>query len=98
MARKFKGFLPRNTQVNRDWFGLGTIKTVTLCFDDYHYQISREPYGAIAAKVIKIIRGVKIKTTEIPMTEWNLQLAQTLANIAARDAQVNQALHQFILG
>ncbi len=98
LARKFKRFLPRNTQVQRNWFGFGAIKTVTLCFDDYHYQISRERYGAIAAKTIKVIRGVSIKTTEISTAEWSQQVAQALAKIAARDAEVRNALSQFILG
>ena len=98
LVKKLKRFFPHNTQVRRNWFGFGAIKTVTLCFDDYHYQISRERYGSIAARMIKVIRGVGIKTTEITLDEWSQQVAKALAEIAARDAQVRNALSQFILG
>jgi hypothetical protein len=98
LARKFQGSLPQNTKVERKLLGLGAIASVTLCFDDYHYQISRERYGAIAAKTIKIIRGVKIKTTEIPTTEWSLAVAQALARMAANNAQFKDSLSKFILG
>ena len=98
LVRKLKRFLPRNTQVQRSWFGLGAIKTVTLCFDDYHYQISRERYGSIAARMIKVIRGVSIKSTEISLEEWSQKVAEALAETAARDAKVRDALSQFIIG
>lgn len=98
LVRKLKRFLPRNTQVQRSFFGFGAIKTVTLCFDDYHYQISRERYGSIAARMIKVIRGVSIKSTEISLEEWSQKVAEALAQTAARDAKVRDALSQFILG
>jgi hypothetical protein len=98
LARKLKLFLPRNTEVQRTWFGFGAIKIITLCFDDYHYQISRERYGSLAARMITVIRGVSIKTTEITTAEWSQQVAKALAEIAARDAEVRNALSQFILG
>lgn len=98
LVRKLKRFLPGNTQVQRSWFGFGAIKTVTLCFDDYHYQISRERYGSIAARMNKVIRGVSIKSTEISLEEWSQKVAEALAETAARDAKVRDALSQFILG
>jgi hypothetical protein len=98
LSRKLKLSLPQNIQVQRQWFGLGAIKTVTLCFDDFHYQISREPYGSITARVITVIRGVKIKTTEISTAEWSQAVAQALTQIANRNAQVRDALTKFVLG
>lgn len=98
LARKLQGSLPQNTQVKRNLLGLGAIQSITLCFDDYHYQISRERYGSIVARTIKLIRGVSIKTTEISTQEWSQQVAQALAQKAANNTQFNQALNKFILG
>lgn len=61
LAQKFERGLPRNTQVQRHWFGLGAVYIVTLCFDDYHYQVSRERYGGLSAKVIQVVRESKLK-------------------------------------
>ncbi|MEE3716010.1 hypothetical protein V2H45_04525 [Tumidithrix elongata RA019] len=98
LAQKLKGALPRNTQVQRSWFGLGSIQTVTLCFDDYHYQVSREPYGALSNRAIKVVRGVKIKTTELTSADWNRQVAEALARLAAQSTEVRDGLNQFIGG
>jgi hypothetical protein len=98
LARKLQLSLPKNTQIQRQWFGLGTIKTITLCFDDYHYEISRQRYGEITAKVIKIVGGIKIKTTEITTTAWSQAVAQTLAQKANNNTQMRDALSKFILG
>jgi len=97
LVQKLKPILPRNTQVKRALLGLGEVTSVTLCFEDYHYQISRERYGAIATKVLKIVGGVSIKTTTIPTSEWSQAVAQALSKMAAQDAQVRHALNQLIL-
>lgn len=98
LARKFQVFLPQNIEVKRKFLGLGAIETITLRFDDYHYQISRERYGSIIARSIKVIRGVSIKTTEISTDQWSQELAQALTRMAANNAQFKDALHKFILG
>jgi hypothetical protein len=71
---------------------------VTLCFDDYHYQVSRERYSGLSAKAIKVVRGVKIKTTELPTTEWSRQVAEALAGMAVQNAEVRDALTRFVVG
>ncbi len=98
LAQKFEKGLPRNTQVERRLFGLGAVYTVTLCFDDYHYQVSREQYGDLSAKVIKVVRGIKIKTTELPTAEWSQQVAEALARMAVQNAEVREALTRFVVG
>lgn len=98
LALKLKGGLPHNTQVEKGWMGMGAVQSVTLCFDDAHYQISRGQYGSLVAKVIKVVRGVKIKTTEIPAAEWSQQVAAALASAAKQDANMRHALNRFVLG
>jgi hypothetical protein len=97
-AQKFTGGLPRNTQVKRSLFGLGAIHSVTICFEDCQYQISRQRDGSMIAKSIQIVRGVKIKTTELTTAAWSQAIAQTLAQKAAQNAEVREGLNRFILG
>lgn len=98
LAQKLKSGFPRNTQVERRLFGLGAVYTVTLCFDDYHYQVSRGQYGDLSAKLTKVVRGVKIKTTEMPTGEWSQQVAEALARLAVQNAEVRDALTRFVGG
>ena len=98
LAQKLTGSLPRNTQIQKSWFGLGAIESITLCFDDYQYQISRGKYGNIAAKSIQVVRGIKIKTTELTTAEWSQQVARSLAQSAAQNAEIRDGLNRFIVG
>jgi hypothetical protein len=98
LAQKFQAVLPKNTQIKRQMLGMGSITSVTLCFDDAHYEASRSQYGTLSTRVVKVVRGVQIKTTEVPNTDWNQQVAESLARLATQSADVRDALQQFILG
>ena len=98
LARKFSNGLPQNAKIRRRWLGLGSIRSVTLCFDDREYQVSREKYGAIATRSAQVVRGITIKTTDLSMAEWRQAVAEVLAEKAALNADVRESLNRFILG
>ncbi len=98
LTQKFRRGLPRNTQVRRGWLGLGAVQAVAICFEDCQYEISRDRYGTLRAKSIEIVRGIKIKTTEISTTVWTADLAATLARKAAQNSELRDGLTQFIVG
>jgi hypothetical protein len=98
LATKFVGSLPRNTKVRRGLLGLGAVQAVTISFEDCQYEVSRDKYGSIIAKSIEVVRGIKIKTNEISIPEWNQAVAQTLATKAQQNAEIRAGLQQFIVG
>jgi hypothetical protein len=99
LAKKLQQSLPKNTQIKRGgFFGTGEIQQITIYFDENYYQINRERYGSFTAKVIKVVRGVVIKTTEIPMEQWNDELALELSRLAQHSAQMRDALNKFVIG
>jgi len=98
LAKKLLLSLPQNTTVTRSGlFGGGAVKEITVRFDDYHYQIVRNQ-GAFKAFVLKLVRGVVLKTTEIPIDQWTEEVAQQLAVLATRSAQTRDALNKFVIG
>ena len=98
LARKFSGGLPQNTKVRRRWFGLGSIRSVTLCFGDREYAVSQEKYGALSTRSAQVVRGITIKTTNLSMAEWSQAVAEVLSEKAALNADVRASLNRFILG
>lgn len=97
LAQKLTGILPKNTRVKRGLLGLGEIQTVTLSFAEDIYEIDRNRDSSLTAKSIKVVRGIKIKTTEMTTTEWSQAVARSLSQIAVRDAEVRAGLNRFIL-
>ena len=101
LARKLEQSLPQNTTVTRGGWFLSKehpVQQITVSFDDYQYQIIRERHRSFTAKVMKLVRGVVIKTTEIPIDQWTDEVAQQLAQLAQRSAQARSALNKFVVG
>jgi hypothetical protein len=101
LAQKLERSLPQNTTVTRGGglFSKGRpVKDITVQFSDYHYQIVRESHGAFRAKVMKLVRGVILKTTEVPVEQWVEGLAAELAQLAQHNAQTRDALNRFVIG
>ncbi|MBW4518773.1 MAG: hypothetical protein KME16_03600 [Scytolyngbya sp. HA4215-MV1] len=101
LAQKLEQSLPQATTVtrNRSFFAKEhPVKEILVRFDDYHYQIIREKHGSLSAKVLKVVRGVVLKTTEISVDQWTEEIAQQLAQMAQRSSQTRQALNKFVLG
>ena len=101
LAQKLAQSLPQNTTVTRGG-GLFSrehpVKEILVRFDDYHYQITREQHGSLTAKTLKLVRGIVLKTTEIPLDQWTEEVAQKLVQLAQCNAQTRQALNKFVLG
>lgn len=101
LAQKLAQSLPQATTVTRSGTFLSKVrpvKDITVRFETYHYQISRTPQGIPAAKVMKLVRGVVLKTSEVSVEDWIAGMAQELAQLAERSAQTRAALNQFVLG
>jgi hypothetical protein len=100
LATKLQGSLPNQTTVTRH-SGIFSrehpVKEITVVLGDYQYRISRERQGPIMTQCAKVVRGIVLKTEQIPMEQWIEELAQALAEVAAHSAQARMALERFLL-
>jgi len=101
LAKKLELSLPQNTTIVRGGRFLSKerpVKEITVGFNDYHYQIVRDRHGSLTARVMKLVRGIVLKTTEISVEQWTEEVAQQLAQLAQQSAQTRAALNKFVLG
>ena len=100
LAQKLEQSLPQNTIVTRGggFFAKDhPVREITVRFEDYQYQIVRER-GSLTAKVMKLVRGVVLKTTIVSVEQWTEEVAQQLAVLAEQSGQTRMALNRFVLG
>jgi hypothetical protein len=100
LAQKFQACLPESTTVKRGGWVLSAqrpVEQLTIRFPDLHFQLDRQKHGPVTAKLMKIVRGVVLKTTEIPTEEWTKQLAETLAEAAKQNAATRDALQKLVM-
>ncbi|KGF71749.1 hypothetical protein DO97_15850 [Neosynechococcus sphagnicola sy1] len=101
LAKKLEQALPQSITITRRGRFLSNkkpVQEIVVRFDDYHYLIVREKQGFLTAKVMKLVRGVVLKTTIIPIEQWTEEIAQQLAILAARSGKTRTALSKFVLG
>ncbi|TME01174.1 MAG: hypothetical protein E6I80_23220 [Chloroflexi bacterium] len=100
LATKLAGSLPNQTTVIRQssiFSREHPVKEITVTMGDYQYRIGREKQGPILTQRAKVVRGIVLKTEQIPMDQWIDELADALAHEAANSAQARIALERFLL-
>ena len=100
LATKLAGSLPNQTTVIRQssiFSREHPVKEITVTMGDYQYRIGREKQGPIVTQRAKVVRGIVLKTEQIPMDQWIDELADALAHEAADSAQARIALERFLL-
>jgi len=100
LAVKLQGSLPNQTTVTRQ-SGLFArehpVRGITVTLGDYQYRIAREKQGPIFTQRAKVVRGIVLKTDQIPLEQWINELAASLAQEASNSAQAHAALERFLL-
>jgi hypothetical protein len=100
LASKLVGSLPNQTQVARQ-SGLFArehpVKEIMVTLGDYQYHIVKERHGSLSTSRAKFVRGIVLKTEQIPMEQWIGELAESLAQESTRSAQARSALERFLV-
>ncbi len=100
LAVKLEGSLPNNTTVTRhsSFFSREhPVKEIAVSLGDYQYRIGKERQGPLTAVRAKVVRGIVLKTEQIPVEQWIEELAAALAEFAAHSAQARAALERFLI-
>lgn len=100
LAVKLEGSLPNQTRVVRQsslFSREHPVKEINVTFGDYQYRINRDRQGPILTERVKVVRGIALKTEQLPMDEWIEAFAEALTEEAARSTQAHMALERFLL-
>lgn len=100
LAVKLEGAMPEQTVVTRQnklFSRVHPVREILITLDDYQYRISHEQGKPLLAQRAKVVRGIVLKTDQLPMEQWIGELAEALARQAEKSAQARVALERFLL-
>jgi hypothetical protein len=100
LATKLEGSLPNQTQVVRQSRFLSRehpVKEIKIVLNDHHYRVYKEQQGTLITETVKVVRGIALKTEQIPMEQWIEELATALAQESTHSSAARLALEQFLL-
>ncbi|HKU67802.1 MAG TPA: hypothetical protein VJP85_08500, partial [Candidatus Baltobacteraceae bacterium] len=100
VAAKLQQAFPLLTEVDRGIFGAGAAKnvavTVPLGNDRLRYALSLGRGGEVETTCAKIVRGVTIRTQQVPFEEWARALYEDLSAYARSSVQAQEMLQQLV--
>ena len=100
LATKLAGALPNQTSVTRQskFFSREhPIKEISVTLGEYQYRVLHEQQRPLITQRAKVVRGIVLKTEQLPMDQWINELARDLAQEAMQSAQAHISLEQFLL-
>jgi hypothetical protein len=95
LGRKLLDALPGQVvcENERKRFGRGSdrIKRIEVSLDDQRFEM--EEGGAVpVARISHVVRGMKLRSDDVPVDEWIERLSRKLAEVAAKSAKTRDAI------
>jgi hypothetical protein len=81
-------------------FGLSSerpIKEVSVTLGEHRYRLHKEKRGPLQSMRANVVRGIVLKTEELPLDRWIDELAQSLSQAATESASIRAAFERFLL-
>lgn len=98
LAAKFEGALPSQTHIERKGGLLSREKRVdriTVDLGDQQYQLAVD-HGRITPRICRVVRGIVLKTDEVPLERWIDALSRRLGEEAEHSEQARLALERLL--
>lgn len=99
LATKLEGALPAQTRVERKGGGLFSkekrVHHITVDLGDYRYELIAEG-GRVEPRRCKAVRGIVLKTEQLPLDQWIDDLSRMLTEEAQRSEQARIALQRLL--
>lgn len=99
LATKLEGALPGQTQVERRGGGFFSkekrVHRIQVSMGEMRYELVTER-NTVETRRAKAVRGIVLKTEQVPLEEWVDDLSRELADAARTNEQARLALEQLL--
>lgn len=98
LAPMLESALPDETVIERrgGLFARKTVQHIVVTLDEFRYTLADAGRGPLHASRTRIVRGIALKTEEVPMEEWLAGLGTALDQRANSSAAAREALARMI--
>ena len=98
LAKMLESALPDATEIGKHGglFARKTVNRVTVTFGEDRYTLEDEGRGPLRATRIHVVRGIALKTEELPVAGWLQELGALLDEQARQSQQAREALARLV--
>lgn len=101
LAHMFELALPEHATVKRGGWLFSKekpVESLQLDFGDLGFELERQGKRHVVARTQKRVRGVVLKTSEVPLDEWTADVARELTQLATHNSRARKALGKLTEG
>lgn len=84
------------TKMRGGLFSKKTLQAVSANLGEYRYTLEDPGHGPLRATRTRIVRGIALKTEEIPVEDWVRELGACLDETARASAAAREALSRLV--
>ncbi len=101
LAVKLEDALPGHVEIQRHG-GLfshdKSVERIAVDLGEHQYSISTGRHGQLQAQRLRVVRGIVLKTEDLPVDDWIRELVTDLGQRAETSSQERIALERLLLG
>lgn len=100
LATRFEQALPEKTTVRREhslFSKTQRVERIEITFATTEYILEFAPKRGITTTRAKVVRGIRLKTEEIPFAAWLDELSGTIREFAEENEELRNHLERFLL-
>jgi hypothetical protein len=101
LAKMLEASYPGGTKISRAGWLLSSkrpVEDLTVRFDDFQFQITRNKHGSITARSSKLVRGVALKNSDISIEQCIEDILKELVKLGQKHSATRSALDKFVSG
>ena len=96
LAKTLESALPDETATQTKGFLKKSLVGVQVSLGDVRYSFEKPDRGPVLAMKTKIVRGIALKTEEIPVAEALQDLGEAMETRAAKSGQAREAMAKML--
>ena len=98
LASKLEGSFPQHVRVQRGGrFSDKRVRRIEVELGDSRYELESDR-GDVACRRRAVVRGISLKTEELPLEEWIHRMSEELVSVAEQSERGRAALEQLLSG
>jgi hypothetical protein len=98
LAEMLQSAMPGEVQLSQrgGLFSKKTVQAISLPLGDDRYTLEDTGRGPLRATRVHVVRGIALKTDEIPVDQWLTEIGAGLDALAQRSAAARAALERVV--
>ena len=98
LAKMLESAMPAETEIFKKGglFSKKSVSKITVSLGEYRLSLEDLGHGPLIASRVRVVRGIALKTENLPIEDWVAELSETVDERARTNRAAQEALTKFM--